>query len=71
MKYIEQIGFNKYLLVIWIKTRWNNGDVYEGEWKDGFSHGKGRFNQYSEHQKGDWYEGHFNQGLREGTKTFS
>ena len=44
------------------RVEFENGDVYEGEWKNGYMHGKGTY-IWSD---GDRYEGEFKEGYRSG-----
>ena len=41
--------------------RWNNGDVYEGEWKDNLRHGNGKYTE-----EGFTYEGQWQLDLKHG-----
>jgi hypothetical protein len=44
------------------KFIWNNGEVYEGDWKDGKKHGQGIWRS----PKGDSYEGEWEKGRQHG-----
>jgi len=46
--------------------RWNNGDVYDGEFKDGLASGEGMF----VHSNGDKYTGAFDNDAYNGIGTF-
>ena len=42
-----------------------NGDIYEGEWKNGFYHGYGRM-IYGKNHEVDYYMGHWKTGRKHG-----
>ena len=50
--------------------KYENGDIYEGEFKNGIKEGKGIYKFNSSELKGDVYEGEFKSGVFEGKGTY-
>ena len=49
-----------------IKFTYPDGEVYEGDWKDGKMHGKGKYTYGKGKWEGDVYEGDYKDGKQQG-----